>query len=713
MAGYSNGKSSSDSRHKAKVKEEPLDHDFPVETPYPRHVGENVASSSGSNMRSSLVGMGFLPSLVDKVIEENGEDDIDLLFERLLQCTDAQTQYSDSLDGLFGNKDLCYPQTSGLIQPKEEPDEFDEFYVDKRASLLMMNFSENEVDFALGKLGEDAPVNELVDFITAAQIAEELENEIDDSSGDDEERDQGVANETLFGTMDKTLHLLEMGFSESEISLAIEKFGAEIPILELADSILTGRIHCSDSEKFNLASLAMRQSGASENSIRQNDSTGCYLYDTENIKTEDFGLDAAHSRDIDLEISRKGKRPREENANDFPVDVSHSRQLDYDEIWEGKRPKDEEYMAEMGFFLEPPDIDMEEKVDADIARLGIPKALNSNAGKSVETMVAGPPYFFYGNVVNLSFDHWAKISKFLYGIEPEFVDTQLFSALIRREGYIHNLPTTNRFHILPRPPMTIQDAIPHTKNWWPSWDTRRQLSCISTEPNGIPQLCDRLGKMLMDSQGQLPSDRQRHFLYNCKMLNLIWVGRYKLAPLEPEQWERILGYPSDFTQAAENSSIERLQFLKNCFQIDTLGYHLSVLKSMFPGGLTVISIFSGIGGVEVTLHRLGIRLKGVVSVETSEPRRMILRRWWQTTNQTGELVEIEDIQKLTIKKLESLYVKFGGFDLVMCQNPSTPSKASSKMAANQNSSQPAFDFTLFHEFVRVLQRVKTMMERKR
>ncbi|CAH1436575.1 unnamed protein product [Lactuca virosa] len=42
---------------------------------------------------------------------------------------------------------------------------------DKKASLLMMNFTIEEVEFAINKLGEDAPVNELVDFIFVAQLA--------------------------------------------------------------------------------------------------------------------------------------------------------------------------------------------------------------------------------------------------------------------------------------------------------------------------------------------------------------------------------------------------------------------------------------------------------------------------------------------------------------------------------------------------------------
>lgn len=72
---------------------------FPYENMYSRHVGvympvilyvkviislvnyyhfyvfmkDNGASSSGSNIRSSLLGMGFPPDLVDKAIRQNGK----------------------------------------------------------------------------------------------------------------------------------------------------------------------------------------------------------------------------------------------------------------------------------------------------------------------------------------------------------------------------------------------------------------------------------------------------------------------------------------------------------------------------------------------------------------------------------------------------------------------------------------------------------------
>ncbi|XWS38892.1 hypothetical protein CRYUN_Cryun18bG0002100 [Craigia yunnanensis] len=670
MSRYSNGKSSSSQEGQKTIvpKSEMLDFDFTEDALYSRHVGESVASSSGSNVRSFFIGMGFSPSLVEKVIQEKGEDNADLLLETLIEYSDVQkakSHSSDYLDSLFVGKHVgSCPAISAYIQPKEEPDVFDEDLVDKRATLLMMHFSVNEVEFALEKLGEDAPVNELVDFIASAQIAEQLERESKDSLSSEEEKDQNVTNEALFGTMEKTLHLLEMGFSENEVSIAIENFGSEVPIAELADSIFTGHIagSCTESKKFTSAAL---DRGLIHNS-----------YDTE-------------------------KRPKEENFDDFPVFLPHVNQSIYEKNRKGKRPK-QDHVDNASSFLDPSWL--EEKVDPNINEFEMPTAFKSNSCKSVDKMVAKPPYFFYGNVANLSYDCWAKISQFLYGIEPEFLNSRFFSALNRKEGYVHNLPAGNRFHILPKSPLTIQDAIPHTKKWWPSWDTRKQLSCVGSDVHGVSKLCDRLGKTLADSRGLLSSDQQKDILRQCQISNLIWVGQHKLCLAEPEHWEHILGYPLNHTQAMENYLTQRLQLLKQSFQIDTLGYHLSVLKSMYPGGLTILSVFSGIGGGVVALNRLGVHLKGVVSVETSEARQRILRNWWHSTGQTGELVLIEDIQKLTSKRLESLIDKLGGFDFVICQN--------SSMTGPDEDMLPRFDFSLFNEFVRVLQRVRSMMPRR-
>lgn len=427
------------------------------------------------------------------------------------------------------------------------------------------------------------------------------------------------------------------------------------------------------------------------------------LYDMPEVKPENFSQEPSHSRQVNLEETYNGERVKEEGVDEFPDDVSDMRFSELMENGRGKRPK-YEYDDDSNSCLDP--YWVEEKVDPVVARMS--RLCKSNPSRCLRSVAAKPPFFLFGNVSNISYDSWTKMSQFLYGIEPEFVDTQFFSALNRIEGYIHNLPAENRFHILPKPPMTIEDAVPRTKKWWPPWDSRKQLSRIYCETSGIAQLCDKLGRVLAESGGIPTPEQQKYILHYCGGLNLLWIGKYKLGPIEPEHLELILGYPSNHTRAAESDLTERLKLLKYCFQTDTLGYHLSVLKPIFPSGLTMLSLFSGIGGAEIALHRLDIKIKALVSVETSVTKRKILERWWRSSGQTGDLVQIEDIQKLTSKKLESLISKFGGFDLVIYQNPC--SYSSSGALASQSLS--AFDFSVFSESIRVLQRVRGLCERR-
>uniref|UniRef100_A0A5B6YUN5 Putative DNA (Cytosine-5)-methyltransferase DRM2 isoform X2 n=1 Tax=Davidia involucrata TaxID=16924 RepID=A0A5B6YUN5_DAVIN len=756
---YSNNDNSSELEDETGLmpKTEVLDSDLPYGNMGSRHMGDNVASSSGSNLKSSFIGMGFSPSLVDKAIEEKGEDNVDLLLETLFEYSALQkprSESSDSLDGLFNDKKdeiaadshlkkalprpcsgssdsldsmfgddkdtSCSHNFATRIHPKEEPDVLDGVNDDKKASLLMMSFSLEEVEFAMDELGKDAPINELVDFIFAAQIAGNCEKNTENLYHGDEEKNKDNTG-TLFGTMEKTLRLLEMGFSKHEISTAINKYGSEVPISEIADSIVADQITDSrvGKDKYSSTSFSMNHlkagNGCRSFDRGMEDGLNHRSFDAFTVKTKEYSPDDfSQFKDINLAEKYKGKRPKEEYV-DEPSSL--------------KRPK-EEYADDSSSFTGPtwlkarkgnskfttyqmpaPKRESHPKAGT-LDGFGMAKLSKPKSCRSLDRMVAKPPYFFYGNVMNLSHDSWVKISQFLYAIEPEFANTQFFSALSRKEGYVHNLPTENRFHILPKPPMTIEEAVPYTKKWWPSWDTRKQLSCISSETSGISQLCDRLGKILIDSKGLLSVEQQRDLLHQCRTLNLIWIGNYKLAPIEPEHLERILGYPLHHSRAAEFSLTERLQSLKHCFQTDTLGYHLSVLKSLFPGGLTVLSIYTGIGGAEITLHRLGIHLKAVVSVEPCGTKQKILKQWWHNSGQTGELVQIEDIQRLARNQLESLIKKFGGFDFIICQNPYTYSSNHSKMAADGDSIA-GFDFSLFYEFVRVLQRVRSTVERNR
>ncbi|CAK7326268.1 unnamed protein product [Dovyalis caffra] len=713
----SSGSDRNNNKNLIEPKHESLDFDLPIESLQSTQVGDGVPSSSRSYLRSFFTEMGYSQSLVDRVIEENGEDNVDLLLEILMECSDIQkpnSQSSDSLDCLFDDSGASNPpKYSTVTEVKEEPDVFDDVYDDKRLSLLKMNFPPQEVEFAMDKLGENAPINEIMDFIIAAQIANNLDRETEDMHNIEVEKKEDTNDETLYGTMDKTLCLLDMGFSENEVSLVIDKFGSKVPITELANAICAhqlGETYVVKKQYSENSTASCSSAGEDSRSfgVETENEARHHSFGTVKLETEDCRRDAIlKSRDTNTKETRKGKRPRQELIKGYrEAQVMHA---GLEENCTVEQPK-QEYDHGSSSYFEPEWV--EEKVNPDTTTFGMAKPFKSNSCRILDQIAAKPPYFFYGNVATASSDTWGKISQFLYGIEPEFVDTQFFSALSRREGYVHNLPTESRFHILPKPPITLEDLTPSTKKWWPSWDARKKLICRNFDSSGSSQLCDMLGRMLDDSRGLLSAEQQRDLHRHCQTLNLMWIGPNKLAPIEPTHLEKILGYPFNHTLIADISLTERMYSIGYSFQTDTLGYHLSVLKLMFPQGITVLSLFSGIGGAEITLHRLGIHLKGVVSVETSETNRRILKRWWNSSGQTGRLEQIADIRKLTSNTVEGLMEKFGCFDFVICQNSFTQLSKIPKVGSGVES-QHIFDFTLFNEFVRVLQRVRSTIERKR
>eukprot|EP00252_Welwitschia_mirabilis_P003659 TRINITY_DN13724_c0_g2_i1.p1 TRINITY_DN13724_c0_g2~~TRINITY_DN13724_c0_g2_i1.p1 ORF type:complete len:189 (+),score=37.60 TRINITY_DN13724_c0_g2_i1:47-568(+) len=172
--------------------------------------------------------------------------------------------------------------------------------------------------------------------------------------------------------------------------------------------------------------------------------------------------------------------------------------------------------------------------------------------------------------------------------------------------------------------------------------------------------------------------------------------------------ELVLGFEIGHTRGA-TSRTERVRSLGNTFQVDTVAYHLSVLKDLYPSGINVLSLFSGIGGAEVALHRLGIQLKCVVAVERSKENRTILRNWWERTQQKGKLIDIEDVQRLTNDYLEEIINKEGGFDLIIGGSPCnniTGSNRSSRHGLEGKESSVFFEFPRIVNFVRHVMRSK-------
>eukprot|EP00268_Persea_americana_P031485 TRINITY_DN30685_c0_g1_i3.p2 TRINITY_DN30685_c0_g1~~TRINITY_DN30685_c0_g1_i3.p2 ORF type:complete len:353 (+),score=106.31 TRINITY_DN30685_c0_g1_i3:174-1232(+) len=216
--------------------------------PYYTKRAEESSASSSSQLKSHFVGMGFAPALVERAIDEHGEEDIDLLLETLFTYSALQKSSAEPSDFPDGIVSPCKDEIGSPVEFStddslglEESDGTGEVSKDIRNSLLMMNFSVDEVDLAIERLGEDAPISELVDLIIAAQTGG-TSGEKDTDESIHGKNVKVVTTETLFGTMNKTLRLLEMGFTGDEVSAAIDRFGAEVPVLELADSIFAYQI---------------------------------------------------------------------------------------------------------------------------------------------------------------------------------------------------------------------------------------------------------------------------------------------------------------------------------------------------------------------------------------------------------------------------------------------------------------------------------------
>ncbi|KAJ0544826.1 putative DNA (cytosine-5-)-methyltransferase [Helianthus annuus] len=334
---------------------------------------------------------------------------------------------------------------------------------------------------------------------------------------------------------------------------------------------------------------------------------------------------------------------------------------------------------------------------------GVPRESFQVVSRTLRREAIGPPYFLYENVALTPKGVWNTIKSHLYEIEPEFVDSKFFCAAARKRGYIHNLPLNDRFPIQPLPPRSIFQALPATKKWWPSWDDREQLNCILTCV-GSAQLTDRIRTALEKYDGVPDKHVKKYVMGQVKKWNLVWTGKNKVAPLEPDEIELIMGYPLYHTRGYSRS--ERYKGLGNAFQVDTVAYQLSVLKSLYPEGMNVLSLFSGIGGAEVALHKLGIPMKNVVSVEKSNVCRRIIEGWWEQTNQEGKLIHVSDVREVTDGKLEGWIRSFGGFDLVIggspCNNLAGGNRRTRDGLEGEHSS-------LFFDYVRILDTVKIIM----
>ncbi|CAM6012719.1 unnamed protein product [Sphagnum balticum] len=322
--------------------------------------------------------------------------------------------------------------------------------------------------------------------------------------------------------------------------------------------------------------------------------------------------------------------------------------------------------------------------------------------------IKGAPFFYFENVASMPNEDWNRIKLHLFDIEPEYVDSLHFSACRRPRGYIHNLPIEGRKKILPDPPMTIQELMPQTKKFWPAWDPRTKLNCINTR-KGSEFLSKKLQldlRSCLETADPSPA-MQQEILKWCREWNLVWTAPNIPTPIAENEMEAMLGFDKDHSRNCY-STRARYKALGNSFSVFTVAFHFSVLKPLYPRGMKILSLFSGIGGAEIALHKIGVKLQVVVSVEIIEGSRRCLEAWWAATKQTGTLDQNHhDVTALGRDELVDLVKRHKGFDLIVGGSPCN------NLSGNNQKTRCGIEgpqSNIFFEFSRIVGTVRELMQ---
>ncbi|XP_061998856.1 DNA (cytosine-5)-methyltransferase DRM2-like [Rosa rugosa] len=247
-----------------------------------------------------------------------------------------------------------------------------------------------------------------------------------------------------------------------------------------------------------------------------------------------------------------------------------------------------------------------------------------------------PPYFYYENVALTPKGVWSTISRFLYDVKPEFVDS----------------------------------------------------------------------KLLKTDEDEIPSESvHRYVLYECHKWNLVWVGKKKVAPREPDEVEMFLGLPRDHTRRI--SRTDRYKSLGNSFQ---LSQHFEITFAYgslaFRYSLLINSLMDSFAFIFPTVSVIFASV--FTFLEISEVSRNVVRCWWEQTNQRGNLYHLADVQELNADHLEHYISSFGGFDLLIGGSPCNNLAGGNR---HHRDGPQGKESSPFYDYFRILDLVKGIMAR--
>ncbi|GAQ78775.1 S-adenosyl-L-methionine-dependent methyltransferases superfamily protein [Klebsormidium nitens] len=309
---------------------------------------------------------------------------------------------------------------------------------------------------------------------------------------------------------------------------------------------------------------------------------------------------------------------------------------------------------------------------------------------------------------------WDVMQRHARGIPPELIDSVKYSVATRKRKYAHNIPRAGRTTLPPLAPLRISEMWPEYHSNFPDWDRRKitdKLNMINTKELH-PLSLSALNRKLRNNENLTAKERD-----DIRSNNLIFTSPTSVANIHAEEVERIMGFPEGHTRCGIPRG-EVFKALGNAFQVDTIADVISPLHTYFrsiPGGISVLSLFDGIGGAGVAVHRRAVPIKRYISVENNEHCRTVVQNWWKRNglDRTGCLEFIDDVRLLTTRKIAEL-VAAGPLDLLVGGSPCNQLTGNNRGPNNTAGGRSGLfgrESRLFLDFFRVLNEVERLQLR--
>eukprot|EP00898_Chlorokybus_atmophyticus_P000122 jgi/Chlat1/110/Chrsp1S03214 len=179
---------------------------------------------------------------------------------------------------------------------------------------------------------------------------------------------------------------------------------------------------------------------------------------------------------------------------------------------------------------------------------------------------------------------------------------------------------------------TIFDMFPYLRRNWEPWDRRRKFNCITSDI-GSPSVAKAMTHALQ-TPGCCLDDKQKKAL---KEKNLIWDECYHkqtLRSLHLPEVEEIMGLPKHYTVPLFQHK-RRTQAIGATFCVPTFVRLLTPFarkchsSTDLKDGVSVLSLFDGIGAAAIILHELKVKIKTYHTSEKDHDLQKVVSKWFK------------------------------------------------------------------------------------